>query len=78
MVQTSPAATMGGPPPTDELHRRRSSAGDVVACTAIVPAHAGQVDGRAHHGDPAVDVVAAGAAERRLLATDAAEARSVE
>ena len=37
MVQTSPAATIAGPPPTDELHKRWSWSGDAVAATAIVP-----------------------------------------
>ena len=37
MVQTSPAATIGGPPPADELHRRCKEAGEAETCTAIGP-----------------------------------------
>ena len=42
MVQTSPPATMGGPPPTDELQSRRSPAGESVVCTAMGPLRQGR------------------------------------
>src|SRR6185437_6034698 len=37
MVQTRPAATMGGPPATGELHSTRSPGGDEVTRTAVPP-----------------------------------------
>jgi hypothetical protein len=37
MVHTRPAATIGGPPPTREVHSTVSEAGDAVTATATVP-----------------------------------------
>ena len=37
MVQISPAAMMGGPPPVPELHSRCSRGGDFVTRTAMMP-----------------------------------------
>src|SRR5258708_7545429 len=42
MVQTRPAAMIGGPPPLPALHSTRSDAGDLVARTAITPVRHGR------------------------------------
>ena len=52
--------------------------GGVRALHGDGPAQAGQVDGRALDSEAAVDDRAAGIAELRLLAADAAQARPVQ
>jgi len=42
MVHTRPAATTGGPPPTEALHRRCSPAGEAETWTAIGPLRQGR------------------------------------
>src|SRR5215472_1343566 len=42
MVQTRPAAMIGGPPPVPVRHARRSEAGDLVARTAVTPLRQGR------------------------------------
>ena len=42
MVQTSPPATIGGPPPTEALQSNRSRAGASDAITAIGPFRQGR------------------------------------
>ena len=65
IVQTSPAARIGGPPPVPDFQSSRSRGGDLAARTAMMPRQARQVHGRAGDRDAAVDV---GVARRRSTA----------
>ena len=61
MVQTSPAATIGGPPPTRRAPQQAKPVGGRRGRHRDRATQAGQVDRRAHDGHATVDVVAAGA-----------------
>ena len=69
---------MGGPPPADELHNRRSPGGEDDTCTATGPVLQGQIYRCPDDGEPAFERAGAHVGEFALLAPDAPETGPVE